>query len=337
MSKRVAVYARVSTTRQAARDLSIPDQLKSAKAYCRQKGWRIVAEYVDPGKSARDDKRPDFQRMIEEAATDPSPYDVVLVHSLSRFYRDAVEQGLYRRKLERHGVLLQSVTQDFGEGVEGELLLNILSAVDQHQSEETAKHVKRSMLENARQGFWNGSRPPMGYRTVVAEKRGDKLKKRLEVDPEGASLVRLIFGLALEGTGDRGPMGLKAIAEHLNTRGMRTQQGKPFYVSTVHAILTRETYTGTHHFNRKNSRTGAPRPREEWVSTSVPPIIAPEAFQRVQERLKARAPRSGTAARHHERRAAVAARHLRQLRLEADAHHRQERALPLLQLRREAA
>ena len=211
MSKRVAVYARVSTARQAARDLSIPDQLKAAKAYCRSKGWQVAGEYVDPGKSARDDRRPAFQRLIEEAATDPSPYDVVLVHSLSRFYRDAIEQGLYRRKLERHGVLLQSVTQDFGEGAEGELMQNILSAVDQHQSEETAKHVKRSMIENARQGFWNGSRPPMGYRTHVADKRGDKLKKRLEVDPEGAGLVRLIFELALEGTGEQGRWGLRPL------------------------------------------------------------------------------------------------------------------------------
>ena len=34
MSRRVAVYARVSTTRQAEQDLSLPDQLSQAGAFC---------------------------------------------------------------------------------------------------------------------------------------------------------------------------------------------------------------------------------------------------------------------------------------------------------------
>ena len=33
--------------------------------------------------------------------------------------------------------------------------------------------------ENARQGFWNGSRAPIGYRIVGAGQRGQKTKKTL--------------------------------------------------------------------------------------------------------------------------------------------------------------
>ena len=62
MTKRVAVYARVSTTRQAENDISIPDQLAQARRYCQDRGWALVREFVDPGASARDDKRPEFQR-----------------------------------------------------------------------------------------------------------------------------------------------------------------------------------------------------------------------------------------------------------------------------------
>jgi len=36
------------------------------------------------------------------------------------------------------------------------------------------------LKENARQGFWNGSLPPIGYRVVAAEQRGAKVKKKLE-------------------------------------------------------------------------------------------------------------------------------------------------------------
>ena len=57
------------------------------------------------------------------------------------------------------------------------------------------------MKENARQGFWNGSLPPIGYRVVAAEQRGAKVKKKLEIDPLHADTVRLIYRLALEGDG----------------------------------------------------------------------------------------------------------------------------------------
>ncbi|HWA21533.1 MAG TPA: recombinase family protein, partial [Caulobacterales bacterium] len=61
---RVIVYARVSTTRQADHDLSIPDQLAHADRYCAERGHVIAARYIDAGASARDDNRPEFQRML---------------------------------------------------------------------------------------------------------------------------------------------------------------------------------------------------------------------------------------------------------------------------------
>ena len=46
------------------------------------------------------------------------------------------------------------------------------------------------MKENARQGFWNGSLPPIGYRIVEAtEQRGHRIKKTLKIDPIQAETV----------------------------------------------------------------------------------------------------------------------------------------------------
>lgn len=291
MTKRVAVYARVSTLRQAVNDISVPDQLQQAVAYCRTRGWTVVREYIEAGASARDDRRPVFRRMIEDASIDPSPYDLILVHSQSRFYRDAIQQGLYRRQLETFGVLVHSMTtQDFGEGPQAELVQTIIAAADAHNSAETAKHVKRSMKENARQGFWNGARPPLGYRTYVAEQRGEKAKKKLEIEPKGAALVRLIYRLFLEGDGGSGPMGVKQLTDYLNSRAYRTTTGGLFYISMVHKILTNSAYMGVHYYNRRDSRTGKPRPREEWVALETPVIIEPEIYQSVQVRLQERSP-----------------------------------------------
>jgi site-specific DNA recombinase len=84
----VALYARVSTSKQADKDLSIPDQLSQMRAWCQASGGHTVwcTEYVESGASATDDRRPVFQRMITEACVTPSPFEAVVVHSLSRFF-----------------------------------------------------------------------------------------------------------------------------------------------------------------------------------------------------------------------------------------------------------
>src|ERR1700756_546187 len=93
---RAALYLRVSTGRQADNDLSIPDQRREAKAYCASRGWEIVADYVEPGLSATDDRRPEFQRMIDAATTKPPAFDVILVHSFSRFFPQLVPARVLR-------------------------------------------------------------------------------------------------------------------------------------------------------------------------------------------------------------------------------------------------
>lgn len=45
----VALYARVSTTRQAENDLSIPDQLRQLNEWAKANGHLAVQEYVEPG------------------------------------------------------------------------------------------------------------------------------------------------------------------------------------------------------------------------------------------------------------------------------------------------
>jgi site-specific DNA recombinase len=70
---------------QTDNDLSIPDQRRQGKGYCTSRSREIVGEYIEPGLSATDDRRPEFQRMIDAATTKPPAFDVILVHSFSRF------------------------------------------------------------------------------------------------------------------------------------------------------------------------------------------------------------------------------------------------------------
>jgi site-specific DNA recombinase len=287
---RVALYLRVSTKRQAEHDLSIPDQRRQLEAHCLSRGWEVAKEYVEPGASGTTDNRPAFQDMIADARAKPRPFDLVLVHSFSRLARDAYQLEYYVRDLRKRGVRLVSVTQETGDDPSGELVRKIFAMFDEYQSQENAKHTLRAMKENARQGYWNGSAPPFGFKTVQAEKRGDKIKRRLEIEPAEAEMVRKVFRLYLNGDGTTLPMGVKSIAIHLNDAGYR-QRGRRFNNNSVYRILTETGYVGTFYFNRRDSRAKTDKAQAEWIPMPCPAILDKDTFAAVQRKLKDRNPK----------------------------------------------
>ncbi len=142
---RAALYLRVSTARQAEHDVSIPDQRKQGEAYCAARGYQLVETYVEPGASATNDRRPEFQRMMEAGTTRPPAFDVVIVHSFSRFFRDHFEPEFYVRKLAKNGVKLVSMTQELGDDPMHVMMRQIMALFDEYQSKENAKHTLRAL------------------------------------------------------------------------------------------------------------------------------------------------------------------------------------------------
>ena len=282
---RAAIYARVSTGKQATSDLSIPDQIAQCERFCEGRGWEVVKPFIDAGVSATSDNRPEFQAMIAETCSREKPFDVILVHSQSRFARSVFDLLNYKRKLEKNGVELISITQDMGNSDQSDFMYTMMGAMDEHHSKETSKHVKRSMIENAKQGFWNGSRPPFGYQTYIAETRGQKAKKKLEIATSEAEIVRLIFKLYTQGDGQSGPLGLRRIADYLNKRGISNRDAKPFRIQFLQTILRNTAYITKHFFNKNNSKTKQHRPCEEWVAFETPRIVDDYVFQLAQDKL----------------------------------------------------
>ncbi len=290
--KRAALYLRVSTGRQAAGDVSIPSQRDLTKRYCDAQSWVVATEFVEPGASATDDRRPVFQRMLEEAASPDRRFDIICIHAFSRFYRNGAEMELTIRRLRKMGVEVISVTQPTGDDPSQELMRKIIGVFDEYTSRENGKNVIRSMRESAKQGFWNGARAPLGYRIVDAEKRGSKIKKRLDIDPVEAETLRLIYQLYTEGDGHSAPLGIKDTCKWLNSHGYRTRLGSTFGVGPLHKILTNAGYaTGKWPFGKLNSRTGQLHDPSLIVDVPVPPIISMELFERVQARLAMNNPR----------------------------------------------
>src|SRR6516165_11537507 len=213
--------------------------------------------------------------------------------AIAAFSARPSKQEFYFRKLAKHGVKIVSITQPVGDETEPvqAMMRKVIALFDEYQSKENAKHVIRSMKENARQGFWNGSMAPLGYRVIEAEKRGAKIKKKLDVDPVEAETVRLIFNLYLHGDGKSGALGVKEIVKWLNARGYRSRRGKTFAVGSIHRLLTNTTYIGRCRFNQTSSKTRNKKPDEEIIEISVPSIIEPHVFEQVQRQLHARSPK----------------------------------------------
>src|SRR6516162_9807424 len=234
---RTALYMRVSTGRQAEHDLSIPDQRSQLRSWCRTKGHTVVAEFIEAGASATDDRRPVFQQMIERACNGDHAFDLIVVHSYSRFFREAFEQEFYLRKLAKHGVRVISSTQPVGDETEPvhAMMRKVIALFDEYQSKENAKHVIRS------------------------------IKKKLDVDPVEAETVRLIFKLYLLGDGSSGSLGVKQIVKWLNARGYRTRRGTTFGVGPLHKVLTNTVYIGRWRFNQASSKTRKRKADEEVV------------------------------------------------------------------------
>lgn len=286
----VAIYARVSTTRQADNDLSIPDQLRQLHEWAKANGHLVVQEYVEPGASATDDKRPVFQRMIQDAMMKPPAFEAIIIHSLSRFFRDGIEFGVYERKLLKNKVKIISITQPTSDDSAGEMMRRIINMFDEHQSKEISKHVSRSMKENARQGYFNGSHAPYGYQAIVTDIAGSRgrKKKKLAIDEAESGIVRMAYDLYLNGHQGR-EMGCKEIVKYLTEKGL-LMRGKPWNIHKTHTLLSDPLYMGDYFYNMRDSKANKQRPPEEWVKTLIPAIIDAATFERVRVKRAFRAP-----------------------------------------------
>jgi DNA invertase Pin-like site-specific DNA recombinase len=80
-SKRVAVYARVSTFLGQNPEV----QLRELRAFAQARGWTITGEYVDRGVSGSKDRRPQLDLLMAGAKS--RAFDILLVWKLDRFAR----------------------------------------------------------------------------------------------------------------------------------------------------------------------------------------------------------------------------------------------------------
>jgi site-specific DNA recombinase len=287
----VLIYIRVSTDAQAQNLLSLSDQENQLVARCKRDGDNIVGIFRDEGETATNMRRRAFEEMISRATDGTRSVDAILVYSFSRAFRNQIEQELTVQTLRKHRVELISYAEPLANDDNGDMFRKFIGIVNEFQSKETSRATTRTMKENARRGYSNGGIIPFGYKSVDAEVIGNKQKKRLEIEPIEAEIVRLAFRLSVEGDGTSGPMGTKRIAIWLNEQGYRSRKGCLFGTGTVHEILTRDAYTGIRRFNEFD-REAERKAASEIIEYEIPTIIDRATFEAAQMHLVSRQPRA---------------------------------------------
>lgn len=276
--KHAVAYVRVSTEEQAEGNLSLPSQLDAIRRWARERDLTLMKEYVEPGASATDDNRRVFQSMLGDVQTLTSTVGSIIVTHTSRFMRNATKARIRKEQLKKAGVRVVSIQQELADDATGRFAEGMFELVDQLESEMNGARTRAAMVENARQGNFNGSRPPFGYRIEKTD-----TSRKLVVDVVEADIVRDVFQRYISG------QGAKSVAAELNA-GAQRYRGKQWTIDSVLRIVSDTTYIGTYYWGRLDSHKRTLRPREEWIAIEVEPIVAPEVFRLAQEAREDRDP-----------------------------------------------
>lgn len=227
-------YVRVSTLKESQKD-SPEHQEGLIREEAEKEGIVIDHVYEDKGTATTIIGREDVQQMIQDAKK--GEFNTIYFASLSRFSRDTLDAlSLKRILVNALRVRLVSIEDMYDSAKEdNEMIFNVLSSMNQKQSENISKASKRGIRQSAKKGNFTGSVAPYGYKKVAVDRR-----KTLEIIPEQAEVVRLIFDLYInKGHGE------KAIVNFLNNESdISSPKGGIWGLSTVQRILKNENYTG---------------------------------------------------------------------------------------------
>jgi len=283
--KRVAAYARVSSGKDAMLH-SLSAQISYYSDYIQRHGeWEYVGVYADEAFTGTKDARPEFQRLINDCRN--GKIDMVITKSIARFARNTVTMLEIVRELKLLGIDVYFEKENIHSlSGDGELMLTILASYAQEESRSVSENCKWRIRKRFAQGELVSLRFMFGYRIE---------KGKVEVDPEMADIVRMIFEDYIGG------MGGSLIAKKLREMGVPALRGGAWNAERVVAIIKNEKYTGNALLQKKYVSDHLTK-REVWnkgrlpqyyAEDTHPAIIDMETFEMAQEIMERRRNRFG--------------------------------------------
>ena len=298
----VAAYYRMSDDSQ---EDSIEQQQKEVRAWAARNGYRIVAEYVDSGKSGSKDthKRKDFKRLLKDCST--GLFRGLLCYNTNRLGRlDGFDPDLADavNVWRQNRILLLSTCEgkidlnSFG----GRLQFFVSAEMAHKYSTDLAAVSVRGRLDLLEQGEWPSGSVPFGYNRVYLPPNGepivvkrtepmrkpDKWRMFLQVNEDERPVVLFIFDQIVNHDAP-----FRKICADLNSAGtpsptaLKKGSGKHWNENTLSQIVSNPAYCGVGFLGAKHrgGKKGKFSTGGGKVKAGVCPVIVdPEVFGKAQ-------------------------------------------------------
>lgn len=269
---RAAIYLRISLDSTGER-LAVARQRKDCRAIAAQRGWQVVAEYVDNSISASDvrKRRPGYDGLV--AGYERGEFGAIICWDLDRLTRIPAQLEEWITAAQQRGLWLVTANGEADLSTDaGQLFARIKAAVARSEVDRKSARQKAAAKQRAEDG-----RPPLGVRLTGYDPKGNLIAHE-------AAVVAEMFARFHAGDSLRG------IVAWLTETGVPTRHGQPWNPSAVRSILTNPRYCGRAVYEGKtNGHPGT------W-----PPVVDEALFDMVALRLADPRRRSqhGTDRRH---------------------------------------
>lgn len=268
----LGIYVRLS--KEDENSNSIENQLREGKEFAKTNGYQNYHEYnegqgVSGGNEVKD--RPELNRLMKDIAS--QKIHAVWFRHQNRLERNSVTFHIFSALAKKMQIKVHFGDHEADLNDPTQFLqASIMTAINAYQLEMQRGQIKRTLLDNAREGkATGGNHIPYGYTT-------DK-ENYLTIDPETSKTVELIFNRCLEGIGGG------VIAKELNEMGIPTKHGATKWKQpTIHGIIKNPAYKGQKRFRDK--------------LYPIPIIIKKEVWNKAQKQLKHNAAFKGKRVEH---------------------------------------
>lgn len=266
--KSAGIYIRVSTFDQAREGFSLREQEERLKEFCKFKRYNIYKVYQDAGISAKNDKRPAYQEMIEDVKK--GNINVIVALKLDRLTRSVYDIEKLMKFINDYECDIDCMADESNTTTSnGRMVMRIMTSVSQNEIEKCSERTKFGMAGAIKNGH-------IPNRTGLGFKRENK---KLVPDPLTKDIIVRIFDLYLEGKSHQ------AIANIYNKEKVLGKTN--WYDSTIQKILSNELYKGDY-VNGKRTK------HPTYYENVIEPIVSKEKWESCQyQKLRN--------ARHYER------------------------------------
>ena len=266
--KSAGIYIRVSTFDQAREGFSLREQEERLKEFCKFKRYNIYKVYQDAGISAKNDKRPAYQEMIEDVKK--GNINVIVALKLDRLTRSVYDIEKLMKFVNDYECDVDCMADESNTTTSNSrMVMRIMTSASQNEIEKCSERTKFGMAGAIKNGH-------IPNRTGLGFKRENK---KLVPDPLTKDIIVRIFDLYLEGKSHQ------AIANIYNKEKVLGKTN--WYDSTIQKILSNELYKGDY-VNGKRTK------HPTYYENVIEPIVSKEKWESCQyQKLRN--------ARHYER------------------------------------